>query len=43
VNEGDESEGILLTDFIYLYETEQRNLLQFKWGGEWVKGERPRG
>jgi hypothetical protein len=28
VNEGDGGEGIWLMDFIYLYEIEQRNLLQ---------------
>jgi hypothetical protein len=28
VNEGDEGEGIWWVDFIYLYETEQRHLLQ---------------
>jgi hypothetical protein len=28
VNEGDEGEGMWLMDFIYLYEIEQRNLLQ---------------
>jgi hypothetical protein len=28
VNEGDEGEGIWSMDFIYLYEIEQRNLLQ---------------
>jgi hypothetical protein len=28
VNKGDEGEGICLIDFIYLYEIEQRNLLQ---------------
>jgi hypothetical protein len=25
-------------DFIYLHEIEERNLLQFKWGGEGVEG-----
>jgi hypothetical protein len=29
VSEGDESEGIWWMDFIYLYEIEQRKLLQF--------------
>jgi uncharacterized protein YidB (DUF937 family) len=30
-----------LMDFIHLYETELRNLLQlFKWGGEGADGER---
>jgi hypothetical protein len=28
VNEGDYDDGILLMDFIYLYETELKNLLQ---------------
>jgi hypothetical protein len=28
VNEEDEGEGIWLMDFMYLYEIEQRNLLQ---------------
>jgi hypothetical protein len=28
-NGGDEGEGIWLMDFIYLYEIEQRNLLQW--------------
>jgi hypothetical protein len=29
VNKGNEGEGIWLMDFIYIYETELRNLFQF--------------
>jgi hypothetical protein len=39
VNEGDQSEGIWLMDFIYVYELEQETSCNcFKWGGRRLRG-----